>query len=82
MIPPVLGEVAAEMEDEMWNLAGDMDRINRATLQKNGMTITPVSKDFRNELNTIGEKLRAAWAQKAGADAQKLLKEYKALAGR
>jgi len=81
-VQTIVLEVAAEMEDEMWNLAGDMDRINRATLQKNGMTITPVSKGFRNELNTIGEKLRAAWAQKAGADAQKLLKEYKAIAGR
>lgn len=81
-VQTIVLEIAAEMEDEMWNLAGDMDRKSRATLQENGMTITPVSQDFRNELNMIGEKLRAEWAKKAGADAQKLLKEYDAITGR
>jgi TRAP-type C4-dicarboxylate transport system substrate-binding protein len=32
-------EIAADMEDEMWNLAGDMDRKSRATLVENGMTV-------------------------------------------
>ena len=81
-IQAIVLEIAAEMEDEMWNLAGDMDRKSRATLQENGMTITPVSQGFRNELNMIGEKLRAEWAEKAGAEAQKLLKEYDAITGR
>ena len=75
-------EIAAQMEDEMWNLAGDMDRKSRATLQENGMTITPVSQKFRNELNMIGEKLRADWAKKSGGDAQKILKEYDTITGR
>jgi len=75
-------EIAAQMEDEMWNLAGDMDRKSRATLIKNGMTIDPVSKQFRAELNAIGEKLRAQWAKKAGADAQAILKEYYKITGR
>ena len=81
-IQAIVLEIPAEMEDEMWNLAGDMDRKSRATLQENGMTITPVSQGFRNELNMIGEKLRAEWAEKAGAEAQKLLKEYDAITGR
>lgn len=75
-------EIAAQMEDEMWNLAGDMDRKSRATLVGNGMIIDPVSKQFRAELNAIGEKLRAQWAQKAGADAQAILKEYDRITGR
>jgi len=75
-------EVAAQMEDEMWNLAGDMDRKSRATLVENGMTIDPVSKAFRAQLFAIGEKLRAQWAQKAGADAQAILKQYDAIVGR
>lgn len=75
-------EIAIQMEDEMWNLAGDMDRKSRATLVEKGMTINPVSKQFRTELNTIGEKLRAQWAKKAGTDAQAILKEYYKITGR
>jgi TRAP-type C4-dicarboxylate transport system substrate-binding protein len=75
-------EIAAQMEDEMWNLAGDMDRKSRATLVKNGMIIDPVSKQFRAELNDIGTKLRAQWAEKAGVDAQAILKEYYRVTGR
>lgn len=75
-------EIAAQMEDEMWNLAGDMDRNSRAKLKKNGMILSPVNKKFRAELNAIGEKLRAEWAQKAGADARNILKEYSKIVGR
>ncbi len=75
-------EIAAQMEDEMWNLAGDMDRKSHATLIENGMAINPVSKQFRAELNSLGEKLRAEWATKAGADAQKILTEYYRITGR
>ncbi len=75
-------EIAAQMEDEMWNLAGDMDRKSRATLVENGMLIDPVDKKFRSELDAIGKKLRSAWAKKAGADAQKILKEYDKITGR
>lgn len=75
-------EIAAQMEDEMWNLAGDMDRTSRAKLKENGMTLSPVNKKFRAELNAIGDKLRAEWAKKAGADAQKILKAYSKIVGR
>jgi TRAP-type C4-dicarboxylate transport system substrate-binding protein len=66
-------EIAAQMEDDMWNLAGDMDRNSRAD---------PVSNEFRSQLDAIGKKLRATWAQKAGADAQKILDEYDRITGR
>ncbi len=75
-------EIAAQMEDEMWNLAGDMDRKSRATLIEKGMTIDPVTQEFRNELNAIGDKLRATWAKKAGADANAILKQYDEITGR
>ena len=75
-------EIAAEMEDEMWNIAGDMDRVSRAKLKKNGMTVSTVSKAFRAELNALGENLRATWVKKAGADAQKILDEYYRITGR
>jgi TRAP-type C4-dicarboxylate transport system substrate-binding protein len=75
-------ETAAEMEDEMWNLAGDMDRKSRATLTSNGMVVNPVGKAFRNELDKIGIELRAQWARKAGADAKQILDEYDRITGR
>jgi TRAP-type transport system periplasmic protein len=75
-------EIAAQMEDEMWNLAADMDRTSRAKLKENGMTLTPVSKKFRAELNAIGDKLRSEWVKKAGSEAQMILKEYSKIVGR
>ena len=75
-------EIAADMEDEMWNLAGDMDRKSRATLLEKGMAIQPVSNQFRTQLDSIGRQLRAEWAKKAGADAQKILEEYDRITGR
>lgn len=75
-------EIAAQMEDEMWNLAGDMDRKSRATLQGNGMRISTVSTAFRSELDALGVQLRAQWAKKAGADAQKILDQYYTITGR
>ncbi len=75
-------EIAAQMEDEMWNLASDMDRTSRAKLKENGMTLSPVSKKFRSELNAIGDKLRKDWVKKAGSDAQNILNEYNKIVGR
>ena len=75
-------EIAAQMEDDMWNLAADMDRKSRATLLGNGMVIDPVSRNFRSELDAIGKQLRSAWAKKAGTDAQKILQEYYRITGR
>lgn len=75
-------EIATQMEDDMWNLAGDMDRKSRATLIKNGMTIDPVSNEFRTQLNAVGERLRAEWAKKAGSDAQAVLSQYYQITGR
>jgi TRAP-type C4-dicarboxylate transport system substrate-binding protein len=81
-IQEIVLEIAVDMEDEMWELASDMDRKSRATLKENGMTITPVNQSFRKELNAIGDKLRAEWAKAAGADAQKILDEYNKITGR
>ncbi len=75
-------EIAAQMEDEMWNLAGDMDRKSRAKLKENGMTLTPVDKKFRTELNAIGDKLRKDWVKKGGSDARNILNEYSKIVGR
>lgn len=81
-IQDVVLEIATQMEDDMWNLAGDMDRKSRAKLVENGMTIQPVDKQFRAQLNEIGNRLRAQWAKKAGSEAQTILKEYYTITGR
>ncbi len=75
-------EIAEQMEDEMWNIAGDMDRKSRAKLVEKGMTLTPVDKKFRAELNAIGNELRKNWVKKTGSDAQNILNEYSKIVGR
>jgi TRAP-type C4-dicarboxylate transport system substrate-binding protein len=81
-IQKIVMEIATEMEDEMWNLAADMDRTSRATLKENGMSVNPVNQEFRNELNGIGTQLREAWIKKAGKDAKAILDDYYRITGR
>ena len=78
----VVIKIAADMEDEMWNLAKDSDAKSRVTLKENGLNIPEVSDAFRAELDKVGDDLRKDWAQKAGAGAQKVLDEYYKATGR
>ncbi len=69
-------KIAADMENEMWDIAKDNDATSRATLKEKGMNIPVVSPEFRAGLDKIGVELRNEWAKKAGAKAQKILAEY------
>lgn len=71
-------KIAAEMEDEMWNIAKENDAKSRAILKEKGMNIPEVSPEFRTDLDKIGVVLRNEWAKKAGVKAQKILSDYKA----
>ncbi len=75
-------EIAGRMEDEMWNLAGDMDRKSREILRDSGIRISPVSQSFRLELDRLGISLRKQWENKAGDDARKILADYYHITGR
>lgn len=75
-------EISEQMEDKMWNLAGDMDRTSLKTLKENGMNVLDVSKSFRKELDAVGKELRMEWTKKAGADAEKVLNQYYEITGR
>ena len=75
-------KIAAEMEDEMWNIAKESDTKSRATLKEKGINIPTVSDAFRAELDKVGDELRNHWAKKAGAGAQKVLDEYYKATGR
>jgi TRAP-type C4-dicarboxylate transport system substrate-binding protein len=75
-------KIAADMEDEMWNIAKESDTNSRATLKEKGINIPTVSDAFRAELDKVGDELRNDWAKKAGAGAQKVLDEYYKATGR
>ena len=81
-VQAIVMEIASDMENEMWELAGDMDRKSRAILKENGMAVSAVSQAFRKELDKVGVSLRDAWAQKAGKDAKKIIYEYNQITGR
>ncbi len=80
-IQATVTEISAQMENEMWNLAGDMNRKSIETLIKNGMSIVPVGKEFREQLNSIGQNLRSDWVKKAGVDAKSIIDEYSKITG-
>ncbi len=75
-------KVAADMENEMWSLAADMDAKSRKTLAEHGMVVAEVSPEFRAQLNKVGDTLRAEWVKKAGRDAQVILDDYYKKTGR
>ena len=74
--------VAAQMEDEMWNLAGDMERTSLAKLKANGLNVLDVDPAFRSDLDEMGRKLRSAWVKKAGSEAQASFDQYAKITGR
>jgi TRAP-type C4-dicarboxylate transport system substrate-binding protein len=75
-------DIAQDMENEMWELAGEMDRKSVKTLAENGMKVLKVDSAFRAQLNKVGKELRAKWAEKAGKDAQQIMEEYYRITGR
>ena len=75
-------EISEQMEDEMWNLAGDMDRRSLKTLKEHGMQVLEVDRQFRAELDKVGVELRKAWFKKAGKEAEAVLEEYNRILGR
>ena len=78
----IVTEIAVQMEDEMWNLAGDMDRTSTRTLKEKGLKVLEVNSKFRVELDEVGVKLRKQWLKKAGAEAQSIMKQYRQITGR
>lgn len=77
-----LTKVAQEMEKEMWDLAASMDEKSLKTLKDNGMVVTEVGQDFRQELDAIGRQLREDWLKKGGPDAKAVIEKYSNQVGR
>ena len=78
----VVLEIAAEMEDEMWNLGRRHRPQEPRDTENPWYGGHPGQQPVRSELNQIGVKLRSEWAAKAGADAQKILDDYARIVGR
>ncbi len=72
----IVEEIAMQMEDEMWNLAGDMDRKSTQILKEKKVNVLEVSRKFRVELDEVGVKLRKDWLKKAGRDAREIITLY------
>ncbi len=72
-------EVARQMEDEMWNLAGDMDRQSLKKLKEKGMKVLDVDESFRKELDAIGYKMRQEWLKKSGSAVKGVIAQYNTL---
>ncbi len=75
-------EISEQMENEMWNLAGDMDRSSLKILREHGMKVLEVDRKFRAQLDQVGVELRRAWFKKAGKEAEQVLQEYNRILGR
>ena len=80
-IQGIVMEIAEQMEDEMWNLAGDMDRKSTQTLKDKKVNVLEVNPKFRAELNEVGRQLRNNWLKKAGRDAQEIFALYNKITG-
>ena len=67
------------MEDEMWNLAGDMDRKSRATLRENGMTVyTPTAEEIE-AWKAVSQPVYDNYMEKAGALGAQIMQAAKSL---
>ncbi|NQU65305.1 MAG: TRAP transporter substrate-binding protein [SAR324 cluster bacterium] len=75
-IQKIVMTIATQMEDEMWNLAGDMDRKSTQKLKDKKVNVLEVSPKFRAELSEVGSKLRKEWVKKAGRDAKDIITLY------
>jgi TRAP-type C4-dicarboxylate transport system substrate-binding protein len=75
-------KVAAEMEPELWAKTEALDAELAALIQKNGITLSNPTDEFKKELAAAASPTWAVWAKSAGPDAEKILKEFRAKVGR
>ncbi|MCG8642126.1 MAG: TRAP transporter substrate-binding protein [Desulfobacterales bacterium] len=75
-------DIADQMENEMWNLADDMDRSSLRKLKVKGIKVLKVDRRFRVDLESIGEKMRVNWLNRAGPDARDIMSRYRVITHR
>jgi TRAP-type transport system periplasmic protein len=75
-------KIAVEIEPELWVRTEKLDGELAALIQKNGITITEPSDEFKKDLAAAASPIWTAWAKSAGPDAEKILAEFRAKVGR
>lgn len=68
-------EVARRAEERGWKRAAELQSQSRKTLAEKGMTVVEPSAQLMNQFNSVGEKMIAEWAKKAGPDGVEIAKQ-------
>lgn len=71
-------KAATDAEARGWKLSEEKTAWYVGQLKANGMKVLPPAEALRADLLKVGEKMTAEWAEKAGADGQKILDAYRA----
>ena len=69
---------AARAETRGYELAETATRETEATLGQRGMQVMQPSAQLLEDVSKVGATMADAWAQRAGADGQQLLRQYRA----
>ena len=72
----IVMELAAEMEEDMWNNVVALDEEMRGIANDNGIETLEPDADFLAELFAITEDIRAEWLEEAPPEAQEILDQY------
>src|SRR5690625_2475964 len=70
-------EAGERAEARGWQMARDQTAQLTQTLADNGMEVNQLPEKLAEEMHAIGEQMTKEWLEKAGADGQKVLDEYR-----
>lgn len=70
-------EAGERAEARGWQMARDQTAQLTQTLADNGMEVNQLPEKLVEEMHAIGEQMTKEWLEKAGADGQKVLDEYR-----
>jgi TRAP-type C4-dicarboxylate transport system substrate-binding protein len=74
--------LAAELEPRFWEVSVQEDERNLATLRGNGMSVTDPSPEMKRQITTAAERIWAAYVREAGADAGRIVSEFRNRTGK
>ena len=69
-------EAAARAEERGWQMSRDDNQASLEALAANGVTVSTPNETVAAALQAAGDRLFAAWEERAGEQAQQVLQEY------
>src|SRR5690554_2366316 len=69
-------EAAARAEERGWQMSRDDNQASLDALQENGVNVSTPNAEVSAALQAAGDRLFAAWEERAGEQAQQVLQEY------